>query len=280
MTFRQYSVLSARVVRYWSQKMNQPSSAEEDKRTVLLFGASNLTLGWSSVVGQLSQRFAAPIDLHCFLGMGRSWLKPSRYGFRVLPGILNCDFWTVPVTGRTASVLLTDAGNDIVYGFSAGQIAAALQETIERLRHRWCDAEIVITRPPMASLRSLSRFRFRIARTLLFPGSQLTLESAVGEAEQLDQEILQLGEEVGLTVVEPQSHWYGLDPIHIRRTCRDTAFQTMFSHWYSGNPAEPGQWSQTALPSLPKASFQLVFGRAVQTSQPVCSNSNWSVSGW
>lgn len=247
---------------------------------VVLFGASNLTLGWSALIRQLQRRLPGSLEVHCLLGMGRSWIRPSRYGLRVLPGILQSQFWDNSVRDVPAKVLLTDIGNDIIYGFTVEQISAAVLETVRRVRVRWENVEFVMTRPPISSLQSLSAFRFAVARRVLFPGSTLTMQHVLEQARALDEQLQELGWQEQLTVVEPQAEWYGWDPIHVRRGYRDPAFAVMLAGWSSTLQAGECPNSRVLRPPLPSAALQIRCGRERRVPQPVFDHADLQISAW
>ncbi len=253
--------------------------------TVLLFGASNLTLGWSAVIRQLQQQLPGRLNVHCLLGMGRSWIRPSRYGVRVLPGILQSEFWDGEFLDKAscgihAKVLLTDIGNDIIYGFTAEQITAAVLQTIQRIRGHREQSDFVLTRPPMNSLRTLSSFRFAVARRLLFPGSMLTMQHVLDCAHELDERILALGRQEQITVVEPRAEWYGWDPIHVRRGHREAAFAEMMAGWSAAEQRNDCRADAVLCPQLPTAALQIRFGRELRVPQPVYRHASLQISAW
>jgi len=260
-------------------------------RQVLLFGASNLVLGWRALTRQLQQRLSQPVQLHTCLGMGRSYLRPSRCLQRVLPGVLESRIWqNLPAPATTPPlVLLTDVGNDIIYRYAPPDIQQAVGETVRRIRQWDARADIILTGLPVAALNDLTPFRFRIARRLLFQGSPLTLSEAREQSHQLQQLLIELAAEQGLRMVHPQRAWYGIDPIHYRRGCRDAAFGTYFDHWTqvqvaagaeaaAGTPLVKGGQSQT--PPLPVSADVTRRGRLIVTPQPVFRSSRLQVSAW
>ena len=103
--------------------MSQP--LPEDRQTVLLLGASNLTLGWKPALKALSDTVPGPLDVRVSLGMGRSYVDWSGFWLRRLPGIVNCGLWdSLQDSGsKPPLVLITDLGNDIVYGGAGADTA-------------------------------------------------------------------------------------------------------------------------------------------------------------
>jgi hypothetical protein len=257
--------------------MSPPGGSPETN--VLLFGASNLTLGWKPLVQRLLRTVGRPVNVHACLGMGRSWLKRSRYMARTLPAILNCGLWNnLPEPRALDRVLITDIGNDIVYQFHPVQIREAIDETLHRIR-RWNPlARISMTLPPLVSLQRLHPLHFRIARTLLFPTSQLTFSDVLSAATRLHDLLQELDGMDNLQLIRPQRQWYGADPIHILRSMRAEAFQTCFNGWGDVTGAENAV--RTIDIPLPGAAERTVFGREVCTVQPVFRTATVTVSAW
>ncbi len=255
-------------------------------RHVLLFGASNLVLGWPALTRQLQQQIAQPLHIHTCLGMGRSYIRPSRCLARVLPGILESRLWqNLPrPSAAPPLVLLTDVGNDIIYRFSVTDIQQAVAETLRRIRTWDARADIVLTGLPVQALDDLTPFRFQIARRLLFQGSPLTLTEARQQAHELQQLLVQLAADQQLRLVQPDRAWYGLDPIHYRRRCRDTAFQTYFSRWTVSSSAATSPTPECPLPTvappLPISADVTRRGRLTVTPQPVFQSRSLQVSAW
>lgn len=260
--------------------MNPPGGSSETN--VLLFGASNLTIGWKPLMQQLLRSIGRPVNLHVCLGMGRSWLKPSRYIVRTLPAILDCGLWNnLPQPRALDRVLITDIGNDIVYQFHPVQIREAIDETLRRIRQWNPLARISMTLPPLVSLQRLHPLHFRIAKTLLFPASQLTFSDVLSSATQLHDLLQQLEGMDNLQLIHPRRQWYGADPIHILRSMRAEAFQGYFNGWGAVAGVQNAVRSDIVpLPTLPTASDRTVFGRNVRTVQPVFRTATVALSAW
>jgi hypothetical protein len=98
---------------------------------------------------------------------------------RTLPGILESGLWrqleSLPAAPTRA--LVTDVGNDILYGFSARQILTWVSEALIRLERFTND--IVLTDLPLAGIRSLSEGKFLLFRSLLFPSCRLSFREIV-----------------------------------------------------------------------------------------------------
>ncbi len=267
------------------------------RQPVVLLGASNLTIGWPDVTRALQSGLSAPVDLFVALGMGRSYVDWSRYFARRLPGIMRCGLWNSlheahaspshsPASPAAADrsalpplVLLTDIGNDLVYGRTPEQIAESVEDCMMRLRSWNADCRILATELPLYSLNSMSRFRFVVARRLLFPKSLIQFPDVLSDAERLNQLIHDAASRHQVQMIRPLDHWYGMDPIHIRRPLRYDAFRHLFSHW-EGYQASDSILTVSEKPPLPSAAARIVFGKPRLSSQPVFQGCRLRVSGF
>jgi hypothetical protein len=198
---------------------------------IVLLGASNLTRGISTVVETAGMMCGTPLQMYAALGHGRSYGQPSSVLGRRLPGILDCGIWKALRDSAAGPVqaLVTDIGNDLLYGASPAMISDWVDQCLVRLLDH--NAGIVMTLLPLEGLRSLSTTRYVILRSLLFPRCRLDLDTMAGLARQLDDRLQRLGRLRGVRLVRPDTHWYGLDPIHVRiRHWRD-AWQTILQPW-------------------------------------------------
>lgn len=173
------------------------------------------------MVNLLRRRAGGPVEVMAACGHGRSYGTWSRYLFiRHLPGIAGCGLWRAleeRPSPRTLA-LVTDVGNDLVYGAEVGEIVRWIEICLDRLARQ--RAEIVFTLLPLARLERLSPWEVRLAVSLLFPGRQAPWPALLERARELDARLRQLGLQHGAQLVEPEASWYGIDPIHLRRSRR------------------------------------------------------------
>lgn len=206
-------------------------------KTLIVIGASNVTLSlpeiWSAVTAQ-----HLPHRLFAVAGHGRSFGMPSTALGRTLPGILNCGLWEAlpELLARTPdghteetppTALITDVGNDILYGAPVTRIVDWVEESVVRLSEAGVAPRL--THLPLDSLRSLTPRRFHMFRSLLFPSSTLDFLTALEQAEKLDAALSDLADRWNLHRPAPQADWYGTDPIHIRRAARPEAWRFYLS---------------------------------------------------
>ena len=218
-----------------------------ERARVVALGASNLTLGLPFVVSAARARFGTQVEFFVAAGLGRSYGKQSRVLARTLPGILDCGLWSaLPARPPAATrALVTDVGNDILYGASPGQILEWVETALERLRNFTRD--LVLTGLPVDSIRRLTPARFAAFRTLFFPSSRSAYSPVIEASEVLDDGLAGLAQRYGARFVPLPGEWYGFDPVHIRPGRWRMALQEVI-----GAPAErPGVMEAIGLHALP-----------------------------
>jgi hypothetical protein len=216
-----------------------------DVARVVALGASNLTRGFQTVVSTARTAWGPDVEVLAALGHGRSYGAQSRLVIRTLPGILESGLWrrlesASPVPTRA---LVTDVGNDILYGFSARQTLAWAAESVERLQKFTKD--IVLTDLPLAGIRRLSQAKFLVFRSILFPSCRLSLGEVLHAAEQVNDGLAALAAAEGIRFFRLNPEWYGFDPIHIRPSQWRPAWQEIV-----GSPSGAKQKSGGRLEGL------------------------------
>tara|TARA_R110002072_G_scaffold303109_2_gene493984 strand:+ start:14608 stop:15360 length:753 start_codon:yes stop_codon:yes gene_type:complete len=204
-------------------------------RTIIILGASNVTFSLPVIWSTLQRSLTEPFRLVIAAGHGRSFGLPNTVLNRTLPGILECGIWESLDKFRESSsfhAIVTDVGNDLLYGINAVQTMSWVNEAVDRLASH--TQHTLVTGLPIASLHSLSGSRFEFFRRVLFPNSTLTLEAALVEGSSLHEQLLQFSDGP-VSTTTPEAKWYGLDPIHIRRRCRREAWEHYLSHCVSDN---------------------------------------------
>lgn len=198
---------------------------------IVLLGASNLSGGLRTVVDAARARLGGPLDVLAAPGKGRSYALESRFATRALPGIDACGLWRE--LERRAPLptyaLATDLGNDLAFGARAVQIEAWLARVLDRLQAR--AAEVVVTRPPLATLLAVPAWEFRLWAALFFPLRTIERELLLAQAQELDERVVALAQARGLVLLAPDPSWYGRDPIHIARAHRAAAWSTYAAGW-------------------------------------------------
>jgi hypothetical protein len=210
------------------------TAVESERQAVIVLGASNVSRGLVRLVATVRSRAESPADLFVAAGHGRAYGVNSRVWMRRLPSILACGLWEsldAHVSGGTPPpvAVVTDVGNELLYGLGVAQVAGAVREAVQRLADR--GVTIAITGLPLASIASVGPVRYRALRTAFVPGCQLPLPMLKAAAEWLDDELRAIAAAVGGTFIEQPKDWYGLDAIHVRRRCIDRLWREVADAW-------------------------------------------------
>jgi len=235
----------------------------------IFLGASNLKASLPDLVSGVRQRAGGPVEAFAACGHGRSYGSSSRFLFvRRLPGIAGCGLWREleGAPPRRTVALVTDVGNDLVYGARAEEIAAWVEACLDRLAHQ--QAEVMLTLLPLPRLVKLSPWQVRLAVAILFPGRPAPWPGLLDRARELDERLRRMGRERGVRLVEPEAAWYGIDPIHLRRRVRRQVWDRVLS---LGLPEADATHRQTAVrPRIPPwgAAELRLFGATLRTAQP------------
>lgn len=224
---------------------------EENRRTLLVLGASNVSLAWSEIASLAIQCSNQPVDLVTAQGMGRAYVTAqSGFAFCRLPGILHSGLWNAFADQNQnenpnppSSVLMTDLGNDLLYGRSVSEVLDGAMQCIVRIRECSPNADVVLTAPPLASVLQLGSIRFKFFKQVLFPFSTLDLRQVKQATEDLCDGVQQIAAEEAIKLYVPQKHCFGFDPIHVRRRNRRDVFRSMMALWEQPPCSEP-EWKR------------------------------------
>jgi hypothetical protein len=203
----------------------------------VLLGASNLTRSFATIVSVARSTWSEPVEVMAAMGHGRSYGQDSTVLGRKIPGIFPCALWH-DLRQRAAlptAALVTDIGNDLLYGVPRERILNWVTQCLDRLTD--AGASIVVTQLPTASIERLSEARFRFFRAVFFPRSALTLSAARDLARGLNEELIALGESRKIPVISAADSWYGFDPIHLKRRILRHAWPSMLASWHSAGTA-------------------------------------------
>jgi hypothetical protein len=199
---------------------------------IVALGASNLTRGLHTVVAAARDEYGRDVEIVAALGHGRSYGSESTILARTLPGILQSELWSaldrLPPASATRAIV-SDIGNDILYGFSAAQILDWVHDAVVRLRRH--TPHIVLAGLPPVEEQHISEAKFVLMRTVLFPRCRLSLADVAAAAAAVEQGLRQLAAAEQLRFVAMQREWYSFDPIHIR----PSLWQPVWREILSGN---------------------------------------------
>jgi hypothetical protein len=236
---------------------------------IVLLGASNLTYGFPLIVESLHATFGE-VDLLAAHGHGRSYGNWSRVLGRGLPGIRACGLWeqlSAASAQRPPLGLITDVGNDLLYGREPATLLDWIDECARRLRD--AGAAVTISGVPLESVKRMSAPRYHATRMCFFPGSGVGWPAMRRMVDELDAGLREIVARYEGAFVEPLREWYGVDPIHVSRRHRASAWQRILSAW-------PDATVTMRRPTLVRASSlwrlrphqRRMFGREQQAPQP------------
>ena len=238
----------------------------------VLLGASNLTLSLGLVIQLLQRRIGGPSDVLVAAGHGRSYGQLSQVMFRELPGITSSGLWKrlELANVRPAYALLTDVGNDIPYGYSPEQILGWVSLCVSRLQRQ--AIYIVMTNVPIASIKAISEWRYKMLRSVLFPRCQLSRREIVERASVVHHGLVEMAASKHFELLEPSSDWFGADAIHVRYWKRKAFYQRITERFSASNAMqclvagnEPwfSMWKQR-----PRFAYKKVLGWERRNPQP------------
>ena len=236
----------------------------------VVLGASNVSRGLSRLTAALRARGPQPVDLFVAAGHGRGYGVNTRVAVRRLPAILTSGLWRALDRERVdrPATLVTDVGNELLYGLGVSAVATAVREAVARLADR--GGRIVITGLPLAGIAGVGSVRYRLLRTLFVPGCLLSLAAIKDASRWLDDELRAIAADTGATFLEQPGEWYGFDALHVRRRHLDTLWQRVGDAW--GLPAVALQpqpsLTEWAVMGSRAAEVRSLAGRTLLTRQP------------
>jgi hypothetical protein len=187
------------------------------------------------VVESARQIWSEPIEIMAAMGHGRSYGQDSSVLARKISGIFPCALWRDlqdrPLLPTTA--LITDVGNDLLYGARPEQVIDWVAGCLDRLVA--AGATTVITQLPLESVERLGEARFRFFQRLFFPRCTLAKAALYERAVVLSEGLAALGKSRNSSVISPSGAWYGFDPIHMRRRVRPRAWPALMAAWRATN---------------------------------------------
>jgi hypothetical protein len=213
-----------------------------------------------------------PVEILAAMGHGRSYGTTTSVPWRTLPSIRACGLWQALAQRPALPTwsLLTDIGNDLVYGFPPDVVSGWVDECAARLRA--VSSQLAFTSLPLMSIERVGLLRFHAFRRALFPKSQLSLAVAKRHALQLDTEVRRLAIAHEALLIVPERAWYGFDPIHVRFRAQRHAWRTIFSSLarkdFSSFATARISWPHWYRAMSLQAERSVVRGRMREVAQP------------
>ena len=194
----------------------QEETSSDSLVLFLLLGASNLARGYSMLTQHLSQCREKTEFLNA-LGPGRGFCsRGGMFNFTYSPILTSRVIESAEKKSKHAfhtAVLITDIGNDLMYGVSAKTLITSLDSIIDRMLG-W-NANIFLTSIHVNLKKDVAPTTFLLLRFLFYPGSKITFEEAglyVTKVNRYLEEKSRINERVHL--ITGMETFVGLDKIH------------------------------------------------------------------
>jgi len=197
-----------------------------------------VTLSFPLLINSLIQSSPGPLEIFAAHGHGRSFCQWSYVLHRGLPPVSDCEIWQSlrehPTVTQTWG-LVTDVGNDLIYGRTVDEVFHNVEVVFEHLAE--LQAAMTFVRLPLERILMLSEFRYRVVKQMLFPGPTVPWAVISQRVIELDERVAALATSLNARVLTPRVTWYGIDPIHIRQSQRLAAWREILQSW--SFPFEP-----------------------------------------
>ena len=238
----------------------------------VILGASNVSLAFPMLVQSLSESTADPLEILSAHGHGRSYGRWSYFLARGLPPIIDCRLWedleNRPPAERT-SALVTDIGNDLIYGRSVDEICCWVATCLERLQNS--EARTTCVLPPVERVMHLAAWQYHLVKRLLFLGPTVPWPTIRDRLVQLEERLRRLADQCDSRIVVPEPDWYRLDPIHIAAGARAVAWRTILNASPGEAPIQvisPPPRALRTVDSFRHAAEYRYFGQTTRTNRP------------
>ena len=193
-------------------------NSDQKKHPVLfiLFGASNLARSYYglnlSIKRCIHPRKATFIHA---MGPGRGYLCRGGIFNTTYPPIIDCgileSIQKIRKPNQKIIALITDIGNDIMYGIHSEKIIEGLQKILDTLGE--FTKNIFITPIPINSKNDIGEFYFLLLRCIFFPKSSIKYSQTLESIKVINQFILHSSNKK-TTVINGMEPFCGLDKIH------------------------------------------------------------------
>ncbi|MCH8207825.1 MAG: hypothetical protein IIA62_02015 [Nitrospinae bacterium] len=195
---------------------NQRSILNSDPPvSIMLLGASNLSRGYHCLTRCLKSNLEPrPVSFRSALGPGRGYCSDGGFLNVTYPPIKSCQFLSElqdDAEGSQKVALITDLGNDIMYGIDPDWLIVEIKNIHRKLLAG--NADMLITPIPSTLVQQLTPFVFKILKRIFYPRSKVKRLEAISSIERINAFIEEgVGERV--TVIRGLENFTGWDRIH------------------------------------------------------------------
>ncbi len=156
-----------------------------------------------------------PVEVMIATGPGRGYCVPGGLLTVVYPPIQSSRIFEAArekfASGYRVIALVTDIGNDIMYGVSPEVLIETVQQVFTRLHSM--NAEIFYTTLPEKFEKGISPAWFYILRTLLVPGSRVPYEKAIAGITEVNRFLKEFAQK-SCHRIPGLDRYLGFDEIH------------------------------------------------------------------
>jgi hypothetical protein len=190
--------------------------SEQDQFLFVLLGASNLARGYSALTHHISKNISAGEFLNA-LGPGRGYCAHGGlFNFTYSP-IGECSVMksakVYAESGFRITVLLTDIGNDIMYGVSESSLIESLDTLIEKSLKM--NAEVFLTSIHVDVSKDMGKTSFKLFKSIFYRNSPVTFEHADSAVKKLNHYVAEKSlQNERVHLVSGLGAFCGLDKIH------------------------------------------------------------------
>ena len=182
----------------------------------IFLGASNLArsfYGLKRCIGRCI--FPRPASFVHAMGPGRGYVSRGGILNAIYSPILSCGILEAvrnkKIKDQSVVALITDIGNDIMYGVSSEKIINGLQYLLNALGE--FKTNIFITSIPVDLENDISELHFHIIRQIYFPKSPVKYSQASNNIKAINKFILQSSNKK-ITAIDDMKQFCGIDRIH------------------------------------------------------------------
>jgi hypothetical protein len=190
--------------------------SEQDQFLFVLLGASNLARGYSALTRHISKNISDGKFLNA-MGPGRGYCaRGGLFHFTYSP-IGECSVFKFAKVyaerGFRIMVLLTDIGNDIMYGVRESSLIESLDTLIEKSLQM--NAEVFLTSIHVDVSKDMGKTSFKLFKYIFYPNSPVTFDKADLAVKKLNHYLAKKSlENERVHLVSGLGAFCGLDKIH------------------------------------------------------------------
>jgi hypothetical protein len=190
--------------------------SEQVQFLFVLLGASNLARGYSALTHHISQNISAGEFLNA-LGPGRGYCaRGGLFNFTYSP-IGECSVMKsakiYAERGFRITVLLTDIGNDIMYGVPESSLTQSLDTLIENSLQM--NAEVFLTSIHVDVSKDMGKTSFKLFKSIFYPNSSVTFDQAVSAVKKVNHYLAEKSlQNERVHLVSGLGAFCGMDKIH------------------------------------------------------------------